>query len=549
MSSKNSQSFPHHHSVHPSAVPSAAAGAGTAAGVMNGQHDDFLEAKRLHFGHLMHPASNVLQDQQQQQQQQHQQQQQPHQPPQPQQNYMDVDGLFLGNAQRSVIQASTSANVLPPFNNLNWAAPTFTPSNPIPGPTLHTNMNNNIPNYNNDLGNANHIVSNPNINPETNHSIISYPLQPLNLHLPELKSESSIDPVVPTTQQSPSRSIHIPPRTFSLGNSLLMLQEGFMTPPLDVVTTRYEEPSSYFQTHPHQHHPYSNGSTPSRRMSVPSAPQSAGGAPMVLGTPPGLATTPKLDVPERHGRRRVYSMSFAEKKRTTQQRQLSMARTSDPGNGIWSARKPNFSIALPNAGLVEAGGTSSAMLSAPMPLVNSPAPLLNMQTPSGASTSNNYASSTSSSTSSSSSSTPTMAQLSTLQAVKKVTASGLTFYECTFPNCNKAFRRRYNLSSHYYTHTGEKPQVCEVCGASFSRRHDLKRHVSKLHDEERPFGCASCGQKFLKEEHLGRHRFVCDQALSSGNTGVGSGSGAVAGITSGVVAPASEGGDGTFKEE
>ncbi|KAJ3115145.1 hypothetical protein HDU96_001111 [Phlyctochytrium bullatum] len=101
------------------------------------------------------------------------------------------------------------------------------------------------------------------------------------------------------------------------------------------------------------------------------------------------------------------------------------------------------------------------------------------------------------------------------KVIKKVTPEGLTFFECPFPGCGRPFRRRYNLSSHLYCHTGEKPQVCEVCGWGFSRRHDLKRHIKTLHNDDRPFSCSSCHQRFLKEDQLARHRHVCDGGAGS----------------------------------
>ncbi|RKO89166.1 hypothetical protein BDK51DRAFT_12137, partial [Blyttiomyces helicus] len=45
---------------------------------------------------------------------------------------------------------------------------------------------------------------------------------------------------------------------------------------------------------------------------------------------------------------------------------------------------------------------------------------------------------------------------------------------------------------------------CEMCEASFSRRHDLKRHTH-LHLGIRPFCCAACGKMFSRQDALLKH--------------------------------------------
>ncbi|KAH9818663.1 hypothetical protein DFH28DRAFT_853779, partial [Melampsora americana] len=49
--------------------------------------------------------------------------------------------------------------------------------------------------------------------------------------------------------------------------------------------------------------------------------------------------------------------------------------------------------------------------------------------------------------------------------------------------CNKHFARAFNLQTHIATHKGIKPFKCPspLCQKSFSRRHDLSRHLNSLH--------------------------------------------------------------------
>ncbi|KAF8528080.1 hypothetical protein BU17DRAFT_38635 [Hysterangium stoloniferum] len=59
-------------------------------------------------------------------------------------------------------------------------------------------------------------------------------------------------------------------------------------------------------------------------------------------------------------------------------------------------------------------------------------------------------------------------------------------YKC--PSCPRAFARAYNLKTHQQTHDPNrlKPHICphRSCGRSFSRKHDLGRHLVSIHRDE-----------------------------------------------------------------
>ncbi|QLQ82369.1 hypothetical protein HG537_0H01310 [Torulaspora globosa] len=83
-------------------------------------------------------------------------------------------------------------------------------------------------------------------------------------------------------------------------------------------------------------------------------------------------------------------------------------------------------------------------------------------------------------------------------------------FECMYPNCDKIFKRRYNIRSHIQTHLEDRPYVCdfEGCDKAFVRNHDLVRH--KKSHAEKSYACP-CGKKFNREDALivHRSRMIC----------------------------------------
>ncbi|XP_069056633.1 uncharacterized protein [Pleurodeles waltl] len=73
--------------------------------------------------------------------------------------------------------------------------------------------------------------------------------------------------------------------------------------------------------------------------------------------------------------------------------------------------------------------------------------------------------------------------------------------------CEKGFKSKYDLASHYLIHTGELPFQCPQCGKRFRRLSHLKQH-DVSHTVARPFQCLVCKKEFKRLADLSRHREV-----------------------------------------
>ncbi|KAI8488045.1 Zinc finger and BTB domain-containing protein 34 [Branchiostoma belcheri] len=99
----------------------------------------------------------------------------------------------------------------------------------------------------------------------------------------------------------------------------------------------------------------------------------------------------------------------------------------------------------------------------------------------------------------------------------------LCLVEC--PVCGKELKDKQRLKEHMYSHTGEKPYMCNTCSKRFTCHTGLKRHIL-LHTGERPFHCNICDNSFRQKRHLKEHMlrhsdakpYRCETAGSSSAT-------------------------------
>eukprot|EP00753_Platysulcus_tardus_P007977 PLAT15548.5.p1 GENE.PLAT15548.5~~PLAT15548.5.p1 ORF type:complete len:403 (-),score=76.72 PLAT15548.5:34-1242(-) len=83
------------------------------------------------------------------------------------------------------------------------------------------------------------------------------------------------------------------------------------------------------------------------------------------------------------------------------------------------------------------------------------------------------------------------------------------FFKCPFEGCGALYGSAYGLKRHHRRHTGERPYLCETCGATFAMQQDRKLHIIRMHmaDTEKPFLCVvpGCGTGFPARAELRRH--------------------------------------------
>ncbi|CAB3221287.1 unnamed protein product [Arctia plantaginis] len=114
--------------------------------------------------------------------------------------------------------------------------------------------------------------------------------------------------------------------------------------------------------------------------------------------------------------------------------------------------------------------------------------------------------------------TPPKRELYKISDVEKIVQK----YPC--PLCSKSFKKA-SLRQHLRQHTFERPFVCSVCGANFTRQSSLVNHSKNEHgsgitkvklpdiaETMEEFECVKCKTKFNNKSALARHSSSCNRA-------------------------------------
>lgn len=85
-----------------------------------------------------------------------------------------------------------------------------------------------------------------------------------------------------------------------------------------------------------------------------------------------------------------------------------------------------------------------------------------------------------------------------------------TFFDCSYPNCDKKFRRKSSLRKHYYLHKGKFKYVCCECDVKFIDLTKFELHKNTKHKtkDSATWTCQerNCGKSFASRDYLKRHQ-------------------------------------------
>lgn len=99
----------------------------------------------------------------------------------------------------------------------------------------------------------------------------------------------------------------------------------------------------------------------------------------------------------------------------------------------------------------------------------------------------------------------------------KIDNTSTTFKHCPISTCDRTFQKQERLDAHLREHSGEKPEICEICGKGLCNQRSLKRHIEG-HLGVKKYSCQYCEKSFRSSNGLKVHenlhtkklKYVCD---------------------------------------
>ncbi|XP_029357374.1 zinc finger protein Helios-like isoform X2 [Echeneis naucrates] len=94
----------------------------------------------------------------------------------------------------------------------------------------------------------------------------------------------------------------------------------------------------------------------------------------------------------------------------------------------------------------------------------------------------------------------------------RIQVAGERPFHCT--QCGASFTQKGNLLRHIKLHSGEKPFKCPMCSYACRRRDALSGHL-RTHSVEKPFKCNHCSRSYKQRSSLEEHRERCHVYIQS----------------------------------
>ena len=80
------------------------------------------------------------------------------------------------------------------------------------------------------------------------------------------------------------------------------------------------------------------------------------------------------------------------------------------------------------------------------------------------------------------------------------------YFVCNFDECGASFTKKRGLNRHIaLKHLNLKPHKCTKCSATFAKRNQLQKHIDRVHIKIKSFKCDKCTSAFFNGQRLKNH--------------------------------------------